>query len=73
MASLKILGQWETHDLEENLMDFLRRHGIPVASSCGGDGVCRRCVVNGELLSCQMNVGGFLALVPNGIVRLSYL
>lgn len=41
------------------LMDLLLRNGIPVASSCGGDGICRKCVVtiNEEsILSCQKSV-----------------
>ena len=27
----------------ENLFRALRRHGQPIASSCGGDGVCDKC------------------------------
>lgn len=39
-----------------SLMDFLRSHKIPVASSCFGEGVCRRCKVSETILSCQVKV-----------------
>ncbi|MCB9073274.1 MAG: (2Fe-2S)-binding protein [Bdellovibrionaceae bacterium] len=29
----------------ENLFSLLRRSGVPIASSCSGDGVCGKCVV----------------------------
>ena len=29
----------------ESIFTALRRHGVPIASSCGGDGVCAKCVV----------------------------
>lgn len=28
-----------------NLFEILNEHGVPVASSCGGEGVCIRCMV----------------------------
>ena len=34
-----------------NLMQSLLDHGVPVASSCGGDGICAKCkveIVDGE-------------------------
>lgn len=39
-----------------NLMDFLRNHNIPIASSCYGEGVCKKCIVNKNILSCQVKV-----------------
>lgn len=44
----------------ENLMFYLRDQGIPVASSCLGEGVCGKCVLNDELMSCQITVEAFL-------------
>ena len=43
-------------DLEGNLMGFLRNLNFPIASSCQGDGVCRLCVVNEKVISCQVLV-----------------
>jgi 2Fe-2S ferredoxin len=36
----------------ENLMQFLLKNGIPVASSCKGDGICGKCrmQISGENL-----------------------
>jgi 2Fe-2S ferredoxin len=40
-------------DTSKSLMQNLMDHGIPVASSCGGDGICGKCrmrvVTPGEL------------------------
>lgn len=72
-ASGELLGPWPVPDLTVNLMDFLRAQGLPVASSCDGEGVCRKCVVNEVLLSCQLSVGGFLQRHPDGVVVLSYV
>jgi ferredoxin len=43
-----------------SLMDFLRDNKIPIASSCFGEGVCRRCKVNDGLLTCQVSVYEYL-------------
>lgn len=40
-------------DLDKDLMLFLRNANIPLASSCFGEGVCNKCVVNGHILACQ--------------------
>ncbi len=71
-ASGRELGAWEA-DAQELLMRFLHERGIPIASSCDGEGVCRRCTVNGELLSCQTTVGAFMRLHPDGVVVVDYL
>ena len=38
----------------ENLMSLLLRHNIPVASSCGGEGICGKCQV--KVLSGWLNL-----------------
>jgi ferredoxin, 2Fe-2S len=35
---------------DSNLMDVIMQAGIPVASSCHGDGVCSMCKMNIEVL-----------------------
>ncbi len=48
----------EVFPKDTNLLDYLRKKGIPVASSCYGDGVCKKCVVilNGKnVLSCEIS------------------
>ena len=44
------------NDLNLSLLDFLRLKSIPIASSCDGEGVCRKCLVSDEILSCQFKV-----------------
>lgn len=61
LASKKTILELEVsyRDYEFTLMDLLLKNGIPVASSCGGDGICKKCTVtiNGEKeLSCQKTV-----------------
>ena len=47
-------------DLNKTLMDFLLEHQIPVASSCSGEGVCKKCVNSDGLLMCQITVAEYL-------------
>ena len=61
-ASGKILKTFDlTIDLidDTTLLEFLRSHRIPVASSCLGDGVCKKCVVtinDEKILACMMSL-----------------
>ncbi len=70
-ASQKIVGDFPIKDPNEILMFFLMRHGLPIASSCAGDGVCKRCAVNGDILSCQTRVGDWTD--ENEQVEIDYL
>lgn len=63
-------------DFDTNLMDFLRRQDIPVASSCSGDGICLRCVtVNGhqKFLTCQKKVRDLFRDSDSETLSFSYL
>lgn len=60
-ASNQVIKTLQFSEVSEiSLMDFLREKEIPVASSCYGEGVCRKCVVNKNLLSCQISLKKFL-------------
>jgi ferredoxin len=64
------------NDFQLNLMELLLDNGIPVASSCNGDGVCLKCIltVNGEkVLSCQCNVSDIFKDHDSVTVLFSYL
>ncbi|MBY0518296.1 MAG: 2Fe-2S iron-sulfur cluster binding domain-containing protein [Bacteriovoracaceae bacterium] len=73
LASGKIVGEYEVTDPGEFLMFFLMQQGLPIASSCAGDGVCKKCVVNGDRLSCQIRVGDWLRDFPDQDVEVGYL
>ena len=60
-------------DTSLTLLDFLRKQDIPIASSCGGEGVCQKCVIQNNWLSCTLSVKDFLAIQPDGKIMVSYL
>ena len=60
-------------DLIRELMAFLRVNKVPIASSCLGEGFCRRCIVCENVLSCQITVGEFMEKFPDHTVRVTYL
>lgn len=57
----------------ENLLQWLRHKGVTMASSCDGKGVCRKCVIQQDLATCEMTVRSFLDLFPDGIIFVDYL
>ena len=61
-----------THDLDRTLLDFLRIHNIPVASSCDGDKVCQLCKVNENLLACNLLVKEIINQY-NSTIEITYL
>jgi Na+-transporting NADH:ubiquinone oxidoreductase subunit NqrF len=74
LASQKIVKELivQTSD-NESLMDFLTSFKIPIASSCGGAGTCKKCVVNTNLLSCQISLKDFIQDKETSVVEVSYL
>lgn len=63
-------------DLSTNLMELLLDNGIPVASSCNGDGACLKCILtaNGEkILSCQIDLADLFQDHDSVTVIFSYL
>ncbi len=43
-------------EMKMNLLEFLESKQIPIASSCRGEGVCKKCIFNGCHLACQVSV-----------------
>lgn len=39
-------------EFEDDLLTILRSRDIPIASSCLGEGVCQKCIINGDLMAC---------------------
>ena len=39
-------------DLDKTILEVLQENGIPIASSCMGEGICKKCVINDNILSC---------------------
>jgi len=70
-ASQRLIGEYPIKNPAEILMFFLMRQGLPIASSCAGDGVCQRCVINGDILSCQTRVGDWTG--EHDLITIDYL
>lgn len=75
-ASGKLIGELPLDDSDTfiNLMEFLRKKEFPIASSCWGDGVCKKCVLllNGmETLSCQIKLSEINKI--ENIIEIDYL
>jgi Na+-transporting NADH:ubiquinone oxidoreductase subunit NqrF len=60
-------------ELDENLLWWLRTKGITIASSCGGEGVCKKCVIQNGWMTCMMTIRTFLKDAPSGVIEVSYL
>lgn len=60
-------------DLHLNLLDWLRSKGITVASSCDGEGVCKKCNIQNGWLSCELTLQELLQRQPDGKIEISYL
>ncbi len=39
---------------QRSFLEILRDEEVLVASSCFGEGVCKRCIINNDVLSCQL-------------------
>jgi len=74
LASGKLIASLEVKTLDSgSLMDFLMKHKIPIASSCAGAGTCKKCLVNGDQLSCQISLKDFVQDKQTAVVEVSYL
>ena len=60
-------------EVKENLMAWLRKNSITIASSCDGEGVCKKCVIQNEWMTCQLTLEEFLQRQPDGQIMISYL
>jgi hypothetical protein len=64
---------YELEDLNEVLLTFLRKKGITIASSCDGEGVCKKCVIQNDWLTCKLTLKEFLQRQSDGKIFVSYL
>ncbi len=63
LASKKLIKIIPVSEAESglNLLLFLGARSIPIASSCSGENVCKKCKINGEIISCTFTVGEFIS------------
>jgi Na+-transporting NADH:ubiquinone oxidoreductase subunit NqrF len=67
-----ILLPYESSDLDKNLMFWLKEKGINIASSCDGQGVCKKCVIQEEILTCKFTLKEFFQREPEKKICISY-
>ncbi|MBC7714978.1 MAG: 2Fe-2S iron-sulfur cluster binding domain-containing protein [Rhizobacter sp.] len=77
-ASQKVVKEIDVsyRDFEMTLMNFLLANNIPVASSCGGDGICKKCTVTmhyQKILTCQKTIRELFADFSEQTLSFSYL
>jgi hypothetical protein len=64
---------YDKSDLSVNLLLYLRAQNIMIASSCSGEGVCKKCVIQNDWLSCMLTVEEFLKIQPDRKIFVNYL
>ncbi len=74
VKSIKMTDELKDLHQYSSLMTFLISEGLNIASSCSGAGVCRKCVVNDSLLSCQVSFIDFINQKSHDIIiEINYL
>lgn len=43
-------------DKEMDALKWLQKNDYPIASSCDGEGICKKCIINENLLACQVKM-----------------
>lgn len=64
---------YQSEDLPDTMLHFLRKKGVTIASSCEGEGVCKRCDIQNGWLTCRLTLETFLERQPDGKIFISYL
>lgn len=62
-----------SHELSENLLKWLRKNEITIASSCDGEGVCKKCTIQNDWLSCKLTLKEFFERQSDGKIFVTYL
>ena len=52
--SFRYLPELTKEDEIMSLLDYLNKQNQGIASSCLGEGVCKKCIINQDVLSCQL-------------------
>ena len=63
----------EEKDLETTLLQWLRSKEITIASSCDGEGVCKKCAIQNGWLTCELTLKIFLERQSDGKIFIGYL
>lgn len=72
-ASNKELINDQLSNIDVNLMEWLRSKKIPLASSCNGEGICKKCVINTDILACKVKLTDLVNAQNLIYIEISYL
>lgn len=64
---------FKENEKNENMLQWLRKNNVTIASSCDGEGVCKKCKIQNDWLTCELSVEEFLKRQPDGMIKVSYL
>ncbi|OUR94865.1 hypothetical protein A9Q84_17305 [Halobacteriovorax marinus] len=59
-------------DLKKTILELLQEHKIPVASSCMGEGICEKCIINDSVLGCLKLVSAIESW-QSKVITIAYL
>lgn len=65
--------EYSEQDLDTILLDWLRSRDVTIASSCDGEGVCKKCSIQNGWLTCELTLKSFLERQPDGKIFVGYL
>lgn len=65
--------EYSQEDLDTLLLNWLRKKEITIASSCDGEGVCKKCGIQNGWLTCELTLRSFLKLQNDGKIYVGYL
>ena len=68
-----IFLKYDSEDLSMTLLEFLTKNGITIASSCNGQGVCKKCLIQNDWLTCELTLQEFMGRQSDGKILISYL
>ena len=60
-------------DMDIDLLTWLRSKNVTIASSCDGEGVCKKCSIQNGWLTCELTLKEFLERQPDGKIEVGYL
>lgn len=47
---------YKEEEASKTILEFLTEKGFPMASSCRGEGICKKCFFNQNLLGCKFRL-----------------
>ena len=65
--------EFQETDLEIDLLTWLRSKKVTIASSCDGEGVCKKCNIQNGWLTCKLTLRELFKIQPDGKIFVAYL